>query len=103
MSRPRLHPEAQAEYLEALLLLEDEREGYADVFEAEVEAVIDRIIAFPRSGALVRGFPRDIEARAFPLRRFRYSLMVVFEPTGPMICAVAHQSRRPGYWYHRSK
>lgn len=49
------------------------------------------------------GFPRDIEVRAFPLRRFRYSLMLVFEAAGPTICAVAHQSRRPGYWYHRAK
>ena len=73
MTRPRLHPEAHAEYLEALLLLEEEREGYGDVFESEVEAVIERIAAFPRSGAHVRAARRegrgDVRARAVRAQR----------------------------------
>jgi len=103
MSLPHLHPEAQAEYVEALVYLEDQREGHGALFEAEVEATLERIRAFPQSGALLTGYPRDVEARAFPLRRFRYSLMVVLESEGPVVYAVAHQSRRPGYWYDRSR
>lgn len=107
MSLPRLHPEAQAEYVEALVYLEDQREdqreGHGALFEAEVEATLERIRAFPQSGVLLTGYPRDVEARAFPLRRFRYSLMVVLESEGPVVYAMAHQSRRPGDWYARSR
>lgn len=102
MSLPRLHPEADVEYVEALMYLEAQREGYGERFEAEVEATLDRIRAFPHSGAPVDGCPRDVEARAFPLRRFRYTLMVVLETEGPVVYAVAHQNRRPGYWFDRS-
>jgi hypothetical protein len=42
-----------------------------------------------------------MEARAFPLRVFRYSLMVVFEGDEPVVYAVAHQRRKPGYWKDR--
>jgi len=101
MSALAFHPEARAEYLTALLHLEEEREGYGARFEAEIDAALDRVRSFPRSGARVEGLPRDIEARAFPRRRFRYSLMVVLEAEGPVVLAVAHQSRRTGYWFER--
>lgn len=29
--------------------------------------------------------------------------MVVLEADGPMVYAVAHHDRRPGYWYDRSR
>lgn len=56
MTQPRLHPEAEVEYVEALLYLEAQREGYGERFEAEVDATLDRIRAFPLSGALVEGY-----------------------------------------------
>jgi hypothetical protein len=70
MSLPPLHPEAEAEYVDALLYLEEQRDGYGARFEAEVDATLARIRAFPQSGVLLTGYPRDVEARAFPLRRF---------------------------------
>jgi plasmid stabilization system protein ParE len=103
MTRPRLHPAARVEYVEALLYLEAQREGYGERFEVEIEATLDRIRDFPQSGALIDGYPRDVEARAFPLRRFRYTVMVVLEAEGPLVYAVAHQNRRPGYWHDRSR
>lgn len=89
------------EYVEAIVYHEDQREGYGAKFEEEVLNVIERIRVFPSSGALVPGYPEDVVVRAFSLRRFRYSLMVVIEGEQPVIYAVVHQHRRPGYWRER--
>jgi plasmid stabilization system protein ParE len=99
----RFHPEARLEYIEALLHVEEEREGYGAKFEAEVDAALRRVSEFPRSAPRLPGFPKDVEARAFLLGVFRYSLLVVLGGDGPVIYAVAHQHRRPGYWKSRLK
>jgi hypothetical protein len=101
MTQHKFHREARLEYIEALLLLEEQRIGYGEKFEAEVEAVLKRIEEFPKSASLLKGFPTEIEARAFPLRTFRYSLMVVLEGDTAVVYAVAHQHRMPGYWKRR--
>ncbi|MCA9684467.1 MAG: hypothetical protein KC431_13510 [Myxococcales bacterium] len=88
--------------MEALLYLERRREGYGERFEAEVDAVLERVHRFPKSGAKVPGFPPDVDVRAYPLRVFRYTLMVGFEGDSAVVYAVAHQQRRPGYWATRT-
>ncbi len=100
--RLRFHPLARVEYVEAIVYLEQRREGYGERFEAEVDAVLDRARHFPRSGAQVPGFPSQMDVRAFPLRVFRYTLMVGFEDDSAVVYAVAHQQRRPGYWKDRA-
>lgn len=101
LKSPRFHPDARVEYVEALVYHEAQREGYGAKFEDEVFSVIERVRAFPNSGAVVEGYPEGVVVRAFTLRRFRYSLMVVVEGDQPVIYAVAHQHRRPGYWRER--
>jgi hypothetical protein len=103
MKHHKFHREARLEYIEALLLLEEERVGYGAKFEAEVEAALRRVDEFPKSAPRLPGFPEHVEVRVFPLRVFRYSLMVVFEKDDPVVYAVAHQHRRPGYWKDRVK
>lgn len=98
----RFHPLARAEYVEAIVYLEQRREGYGERFEAEVDAALDRIRDFPLSGVRLPGFPPEIDMRAFPLRLFRYTLMVSFEGDDAVVHAVAHQQRRPGYWKNRT-
>lgn len=100
--RLRFHPLARAEYVEALAYLEQRREGYAERFEAELHATLERIRQFPQSGARVPGFPPKADIRAFPLRVFRYTLMVGFESDSAVVYAVAQQQRRPGYWKDRT-
>jgi hypothetical protein len=39
--------------------------------------------------------------RAFPLSRFRYSILVGLIDGVPTIIAFVHQSREPGYWLDR--
>lgn len=97
----RFHPLARVEYVEAIVYLEQRREGYGERFEAEVDAVLDRIRQFPRSGARVPDLPAEADVRAFPLHVFRYTLMVSFESDSAVVYAVAHQHRRPDYWKSR--
>jgi plasmid stabilization system protein ParE len=99
--RLRFHRLARAEYVEAIAFLERRRDGYGEKFEAEVGATLQRIRDFPQSGALVPGYPPNVELRQYPLRVFPYSLMVGFEGNEAVVYAVAHQHRKPGYWHRR--
>jgi hypothetical protein len=37
------------------------------------------------------------------LRRFPYDVVVVDRPDEYLVVAIAHQSRRPGYWRDRQR
>jgi plasmid stabilization system protein ParE len=69
----------------------------ADRFRSAVDAVIARIMADPDSLPLTaNGF------RGIRLKRFSYVLFFkVLEAKSVAIYAVAHTSRRPGYWRRR--
>lgn len=43
----RFHPDARAEYVDALLYLEKQRVGYGEKFENEVFATLDRALESP--------------------------------------------------------
>ena len=47
------------------------------------------------------GKPTSRGRRLFPMHHFPYSLVYRAEDEGVRIGAVAHQSRRPGYWRAR--
>lgn len=100
---PRFHPDAREEYVDALLYLEEQRVGYGEKFENEVFAALERALEFPGSGTLVEGYPKELNLRAFPLRVFRYSLMIALAGDEAVVYAVAHQHREPGYWRDRVK
>lgn len=97
----RFHPDARAEYVAALLEIEEHRAGYGEKFETEVFAVLGRAAEFPRSGARVDGYPVELDLRTFPLRLFRYTLFIAFGGGDVVVYAVAHQHREPGYWRDR--
>jgi plasmid stabilization system protein ParE len=101
--RSRFHPDARAEYVDALVYIAERRPGYGEKFEAEVFAALERALQFPESGAQVQGYPENLNLRAFPLHVFRYSLMLAFEGDEAVVYAVAHQHRKPGYWRDRLK
>ena len=98
----RFHPDAEREYLAAVLYLESERVGYGERFEQEVDAALERAVHFPGSAPRLPG-TGDLDARMFPLRVFRYTLVIVFEAGNAVVYAVAHQHRLPTYWRERVK
>ena len=68
----------------------------AGAFEREVTRVVNLLARLPELGVQGPGNRRSIT-----LRRFPYSIHYRLEPDLIRILAVAHNSRRPGYWTRR--
>jgi plasmid stabilization system protein ParE len=91
------HPEAAAEYADAIRWYDERSQRAASRFEMEVERVVDLISTDPEA------FARYDDVHRFTLvRRFPYSVVYRILSGRPYIVAVAHSSRAPGYWRHRT-
>ncbi|MBK9326161.1 MAG: type II toxin-antitoxin system RelE/ParE family toxin [Hydrogenophilales bacterium] len=92
-----LHPAAGAELHEAAdwYALEAGRLT-ASKFITDFEQARARILDNPRMGVAERA-----KARKIPFSHFPYSLIYRLGDGQILIVAVAHQSRRPGYWTGR--
>lgn len=91
-----LGAEAQRELVEAIAYLNGDGSGMGDVFRDAVEVRLQRLAHFPRMGRLV-----GRKARRFVMRGWRYSIIYSIERDHLFVAAVAHHSRRPGYWRRR--
>ncbi len=98
MSRYWLHPDAEAELGEAArYYAEHASRAIAEAFLLEYERVRDLLIANP-----ARGSHDEAGLRRYHFDRFPYTLIYEADPArGPVIYAVAHQRREPGYWSAR--
>lgn len=65
-------------------------------FIAEFERSLGVLCNYPRLGPVWRGTTRRL-----PLRRFPYTMIYQVKPEEVRVIALAHQSRRPGYWRGR--
>ncbi|MEM9457680.1 MAG: hypothetical protein AAGF11_26105 [Myxococcota bacterium] len=101
MSALPFHPSAKTEALSASLYLESQREGYGAKFERELDKLLKRIEQFPDSGSRLPNYPEDLNVRAYRMMTFRYSIIVANPDGEPMVYAIAHQHRQPGYWLER--
>lgn len=90
------HPAAQVEVEEAAARYEAQRDGLGQEFRSEFEAALGRIVQNPQIYAVELG-----EFRACSLRRFPYTIFYIDLEVRIWLGAVAHQSRRPGYWAPR--
>lgn len=63
--------QAVAELAAAAETYERAREGYGELFLAEVRARVRRAARFPHSRAVVVGFAAELDVRRYGLRRFR--------------------------------
>ncbi|XVJ71220.1 MAG: type II toxin-antitoxin system RelE/ParE family toxin [Rhizobacter sp.] len=92
-----LSPEAAEELAEAVTFYAEQAStSVAAAFLAEFTRAASMIAANPGLGTRT-----SRERRLFPLHRFPYSLVYRSEDDGVRIGAVAHHSRRPGYWRAR--
>ena len=91
------HEEAAAEY-DAAFDWYCQRSPDADLkFDAEMDRAIARIIEAPRRWAI-----GPHSTRRFLLRQFPFTLIYREQTAGDIqVVAVAHTSRRPGYWKRR--
>lgn len=92
----RFHPNAAREFEDAAAWYDERRPGLGAEFAAAVFELADQVAASPRRWRRVR------KARRALLTRFPYAIVYREVPGGAIeIVAVAHLSRRPGYWSRR--
>lgn len=102
MIKPLLtEPEASAELEDSAWWYESQRPGFGERFFAAVDACTERILRFPRSGALFPHTPPELEIRRVPVKRFPYYVVYFETAEAIRILAIAHHRRRPGYWLAR--
>lgn len=90
------HQEATAEYDAAFDWYLERSPDAALRFDAEVDRALVQIIAAPRRWA---SGPHS--TRRFLLRQFPFTLVYREQASRIQIVAVAHTSRKPGYWKAR--
>jgi hypothetical protein len=90
------HPDANFEAEEAADRYEAIRLGLGKDFRDELLAAVSRVRHNPLLYAVEEG-----SIRIAPLHRFPYSLIYEELTDQIWVAAVAHQSRRPGYWRRR--
>jgi toxin ParE1/3/4 len=92
----RFYPEADVELMSAHAWYRARSSVAAQAFAIEIDGAIKQILHAPSRYALgPRGEHRYVMAR------FPYTLIYRVRIDHVFITAIAHQSRRPGYWRHR--
>ena len=89
---------ASLELAEAVRWHEDRRPGWGGRLFDAVSSALALIESYPEIGSPRRGrFPsRQLKVRGFP-----YVVTYRVRTADVYVVAVAHTSRRPGYWKHR--
>lgn len=96
MRRVRFVAAARREFLAGVIYYNEERAGLGARFTAAVEEATARAAAFPLTGSRASKSTRRVFVRDFPFA-------VVYRPATDeiIVFALAHHSRRPGYWLSR--
>ena len=92
----RFHPEAEDEFIAAMLWYEERVPGLGVALETEVGATLSSI-----RESTERWPTQQHGCRSAPVRRFPYRIVYVRHDDHIWIVAVAHQRRRPRYWSSR--
>jgi plasmid stabilization system protein ParE len=90
------HPEALAEYAEAVQFYAGRRVELGQVFINAVEDAIFRIVQSPTRWRVI-----DEDIRRCLTRKFPYGILYTIEQDFILVVAVMHCSREPGYWKDR--
>jgi len=91
------HPEAEAEFLEAIDYYESCEPGLGHDFAIEVHSAIARIESFPAAWpSLEAGICRSL------VGRFPFGVIYACDSGVIRVLAVMHLHRDPDYWKHRS-
>ena len=90
------HPDADAEFDQAVAYYEARQSGLGLEFADEVLVTIARILDHPKAGS-----PFSKNTWRCLTKRFPYWIIYQIHEDTVRIIAVAHLSRRPGYWENR--
>jgi plasmid stabilization system protein ParE len=92
----RFHPAARRELLHAADWYLERSPTAAAGFEEEIAHAIERITEAPERYAITR-----TDRRRFVLLKYPFNIVYRIREDHIEIVAVAHNSRRPGYWLGR--
>ena len=92
------HPEAEAEFFNAIDYYEERGTGLGYDFSVEVYSTIKNILGFPKAWPIL-----EDEIRRCQTRRFPYGIVYVEGENEIIILAVMHLRRDPDYWKDRSR
>lgn len=96
------HPEASAEYLDAVIKYADIEGGrLGDEFADAADAASALIAQWPDSPPPYRGRRCDPMIRSWSLGKFPYRLIYAVRAGEIFVLAYAHEAREPGYWSGR--
>lgn len=90
------HPEAEAEFLEAIAYYENYERGLGYDFSIEVHSAIQNIVSYPAAWPVL-----EDDIRRCLVNRFPYGVVYSIEQDGIFILAVMHLRRSPDYWKNR--
>ena len=90
------HPEAEAEFHEAIDYYEECESCLGEDFAIEVHTAIHNILTYPETWPTLDG-----DIRRCLTSRFPYGVVYSVETDGVFILAVMHLHRHPDYWKHR--
>ena len=91
------HPEAEAEFEEAVAFYEEHTVNLGLDFAAEVREAIDRSIAMPLAWIQIEPGIRRVLVHRFP-----FAVLYAENDDRLFILAVMHLRRAPNYWTHRT-
>ncbi|MBL8029540.1 MAG: type II toxin-antitoxin system RelE/ParE family toxin [Fibrobacteres bacterium] len=91
------HPAAAEELSAAIEWYNTNAIGLGTEFLSEIEEAIDRIISFPQLWPLVNNNYRRCLTGRFP-----FAIIYRINNDVIQILAIAHLSRKPGYWQKRN-
>ena len=90
------HPEAEAEFTEAIAFYEKAGPSLGEEFSLEVGEAVRNILSYPNAWPTLEG-----DIRRCLVNRFPYGILYSIEPDRIHVLAVMHLHRRPGYWKQR--
>lgn len=96
MKLVRFHPEAEGEAGEQEAWYRERSEVAAQGFLLELDAAVRAVAESPERWPVQ---PRGERRYVFP--RYPFALLYRIREEEVFVTAVAHHSRRPGYWRHR--
>lgn len=98
MKLVRIAPPASEEFTEAVRWYENKRTGLGGQFYDAVSDAVDLVRDQPEIGVKIES---PSQYRQFSVDGFPYRIIYRDRSDELYIVAIAHTSRRPGYWKHR--
>jgi toxin ParE1/3/4 len=91
-----LHPEALAELKSSVIWYRERNQSAAVNFVSEVDRAVNLVVNTPQR------WPRgEHGTRKFVLQRFPFAIIYREKEAIVQVLAIAHGTRRPGYWEGR--